>query len=405
LAGIALGGAFFNFIYILCMGILLSLAPIVSQAKGAGKTQDGIIAVRHGFLLAGFIFIPALLLFWNSAPIFQLMQQQPVAIELGSSYLRAMCWGFLPLLWFICLRGLLEGNLETRPVMVISLLAVGVKLLLNYVLIFGHWGSPTLGIVGAGYATMLVECFMFVLALMYVSRRFKGQGLFKAQFSLAPMAEVVRLGLPIGISLAFESGLFAVTAFLMGTLGETQLAAHQVANQSVVLTFMIPLGISIATAVRVGAAMGKGSLDEVKRFGRLGIGLCIVWMIIIASVYWFMPRAVIGLYFDVTNPENAEIVRLAISFLSIAALFQVFDGIQVATSGALRGLKDTRMPMVISLISYWLVGMGSSLLLTFGLNMGGQGLWFGLVIGLAAAAGLLSWRFHRTMLGRLQNVP
>ena len=395
LAGIALGSTFFHFTTIFCSGILLSLAPLVSQAKGAGTLQSGIILVRHGLLLAFALAILAIVLFWNVEPLFELMKQKEVASNLGSDYLRAISWGFLPLLWFVCLRGLLEGSLETRPVMIISLVGVGAKLLLNYLFIFGHWGFPVLGLVGAGYATMLVEFLFFILGLVYVSRRFAGQGLFKLAFSVRPVFEILRLGLPIGVSLAFEAGLFGVTTFLMGTLGELELAAHQVANQSVFLTFMVPLGIANATAVRVGTAMGKGATDEVKRFGRLGIGLCIVWMMFIACAYWFVPRAVISLYFDVNKPANADIVRLAISFLSIAALFQVFDGIQVSTAAALRGLKDTRVPMLISLFSYWVVGMGSSLLLAFVVDLGGRGLWFGLVIGLATAAMLLSWRFHQ----------
>lgn len=403
LAGIALGSTLFNFVVIFCSGVLFSLSPIVSQAKGAGKLPEGITAVRHGLLLAIGLSIPAILIFWNSEALFILMQQKEVATELASRYLRAVSWGFVPLMWFVCLRGLLEGSLQTRPVMLISLAGVALKLTLNYLLIFGNLGFPALGLVGAGYATMMVEFFMFALALVYVGRKFAHQGLFKGVFMAPPIKELLRLGLPIGISLAFEAGLFSVTTFLMGTLGETALAAHQVANQSVFLTFMIPLGIAMATAVRVGAAVGQGATDEVRRFGRLGIGICIVWMMGIASLYWFMPRTVIGLYFDVNKPQNAEIVRLAISFLSIAALFQVFDGIQVSTAGALRGLKDTRIPMVISLISYWVVGMGSGTLFTFGLGLGGRGLWFGLVIGLATAAGLLSWRFHRTTLHRLET--
>jgi multidrug resistance protein, MATE family len=398
LAGIALGSTMFNFVLIFCSGILFSLAPLVSQAKGAGRLPDGIVSVRHGFLIAALLSVPALLIFWNAEPLFELMRQTPIAGELGSGYLRAVSWGFLPLLWFVCLRGLLEGNLETRPVMVISLIGVALKLLLNYLLIFGHWGLPSLGLLGAGYSTTIVELFIFVLGLIYVSRRFAGQGLFRPIFSGPPVLEILRLGLPIGVSLAFEAGLFGVTTFLMGTLGELELAAHQVANQSVFLTFMVPLGIANATAVRVGTAMGQGATTEVKRFGRLGIGLCIIWMMFIASVYWLIPRTVIGLYFDVSKPANAGIVRMAISFLSIAALFQVFDGIQVSTAGALRGLKDTRVPMLISLFSYWVVGMGSGVLLAFGLGLGGRGLWFGLVIGLATAALLLSWRFHRKRL-------
>jgi MATE family multidrug resistance protein len=401
LAGIALGSTLFHFVVIFCSGILFSLAPIVSQAKGAGKQEDGFAAVRHGFLLVWILAIPVLLIFWNSESIFGLMRQTDIAAELGSSYLKVASWGFVPYMYFVCLRALLEGHLETRPVMVISLIAVALKLCFNYLLIFGNWGLPALGIVGAGYSMLLVELCIFLMALFYVRVRFANQGLFVLAFSVKPLTDILRLGLPIGISLAFESGLFAVTTFLMGTLGETQLAAHQVANQSVFLTFMIPLGLAQATAVRVGTAVGQKNIQDVKRFGRLGIGLSVVWMVIMACLYWFIPRAVISLYFDANNPANIEIVRLAISFLSIAALFQVFDGIQVTTSGALRGLKDTRMPMVISLLSYWVVGMGSGLLLTFGLHFGGRGLWFGLVIGLATAASLLSWRFHRTMLGRL----
>ncbi len=401
LAGIALGSTLFHFTLTFCSGIMLSLAPIVSQAKGAGRFQEGIVSVRHGLLLALGLAVVAVVIFWNSEFLFSLMRQKEGASILASGYLRAISWGFLPLLWFICLRGLLEGSLETRPVMVISLIGVGLKLLLNYSLIFGHWGFPALGLIGAGYATTLVEFAIFALGLLYVTRRFAGQGLFKLGFSLRPLLEILRLGLPIGISLAFEAGLFAVTTFLMGSIGETELAAHQVANQSVFLTFMIPLGLATATAVRVGTAMGQGAISEVKRFGRLGIGLSIVWMVLIALIYWFIPRTVIGLYFDVNRPDNAEIVRLAIGFLSIAALFQVVDGIQVSTAGALRGLKDTRVPMLISLFSYWCVGLSSGILLAFGMGLGGRGLWFGLVLGLATAATLLSWRFHKSLLGRL----
>ena len=298
----------------------------------------------------------------------------------------------------------MEGSLHTRPVMLFSFIGVGVKILLNYTLMFGNFGFPRLGLTGAGFSTMVVEFLLLAMGVWYVGTRFRAYRVFsfdKPQGNV--LKELLRIGVPIGIGLAFESGLFTVTTILMGTIGELELAAHQIASQSVYFTFMIPLGIASAAAVRVGQAVGKGDIRQVKQMGRLGVTFAALAMLLSALTYWFFPRFVIGLYINVTDPINTNVVQLATLFLSIAAMFQVFDGVQVANAAALRGLKDTKIPMLVSLISYWFIGLGSAVLFGFVFGLGGHGLWFGLVIGLAVAAVLLTIRFNVTMLRRLER--
>ena len=212
------------------------------------------------------------------------------------------------------------------------------------------------------------------------------------------LASLIRIGLPIGLTLGFEAGLFSATALLMGTLGTIPLAAHQIAIQSASFTFMVPLGLASATAVRVGQAVGRRDPGGMQRAGWTGIGLSAGVMLVSALTFWLVPERVVGLYLDTGDPANAAVVRTAARFLAFAAIFQVFDGLQVSAAGALRGLKDTRVPMLISLTSYWGVGLSAGLLLTFVVGLGGRGLWLGLVLGLMTAAFLLVGRFRRLQL-------
>ncbi len=404
LASIALGGAVFGYALLVCSGVILAVGPLVAQAQGAGKSDEAGKATRHGLFLALVIGLPMTVLFWNAEPLLRVLRQPETTLLLTASYLRIVSFGFTPYLCYVALRGLMEGSLHTRPVMLFSFIAVAVKLFLNYLLIFGNWGFPKLGLIGAAYATLVIELLLLVLGVWYVWTRFKHTHIFVRQtLDGTTIRELLRVGVPIALSLAFEGGMFTVVTILMGTLGAVQLAAHQIASQSAYFTFTAPLGIANAAAVRVGQAVGKGNMQEVKQMGRLGVLFAASAMMLSALVYWFAPQFVIGLYLNLSDPANANIIPLATVFLSIAAMFQVFDGIQVATAAALRGLKDTRIPMLISLLSYWLVGMGGGALMAFQFNLGGRGLWFGLVLGLAVAALLLTLRFNKTMLHRLEQ--
>lgn len=405
LAGIALGSTLYFFVFIVFVGVLFAVVPLVSQAHGAGDAAAVGRATRQGLWLGAGLSLPAVILFWNAAPLLSALGQEPQTVALASSYLWAIAWGFLPGLCLGALRGMLEGLSKPTPIMIISLFAVGVNVLANSALMFGRWGFPELGLVGTGYASAFVYWLMFGAAALYVRLTLSHYRIFAGLRTPdgATLRELFALGWPIGLTLGFETGLFSVTALLMGLLGSEQLAAHQIALQTASITFMVPVGLATAVSVRVGQAVGRGDVSGARLAGSLGIGLSGAFMVGTALLFWAFPHTIVGLYIDLNNPANAAVVRLAVTYLGMAAMFQVFDGVQVSASGALRGLKDTRVPMLLSLVSYWLVGLGTGVWLTFGLGWGGRGLWLGLVAGLGAAAALLLGRFYRSV-GRDERV-
>lgn len=397
LAGVALGSNLFFFALVTGFGVMGAVSPTVSQAYGAGDLGAAGRAVRGSFYVALLLTLPAFVLFWNAEGLLLRLGQEPATAALAAAWLRAICWGFLPSLWLTGLRGLLEGISRPRPIMVVTFIGVGFNVLLNYTLVFGNFGFPALGAVGSGWASAAVYWLMFVAAAFYVRARLPQFGVFSGVPRPDPrvLRSLLVVGVPIGLTLAFEAGLFSVTAILMGTFGTVALAAHQIATQTASFTFMIPLGLAAATAVRVGQAVGGRDLAAARRAGWIGIFLSAGFMTCTALTFWFVPEGIAGLFLDPAEPENRAVVRTAAGFLAFAAAFQIFDGLQVSAAGALRGFKDTRVPMLISLVSYWGVGLSSGALLAFVFGMGGRGLWVGLVLGLAAAAVLLVGRFRR----------
>lgn len=397
LAGVALGGNLFFFALIIGLGVMGAVSPTVSQAYGANDPGAAGRAVRQSFYIALFLTLPAFVLFWNAEGLLLRLGQEPATAALAAAWLRAIGWGYLPSLWLAGLRGLLEGISRPRPVMYIIFVGVGVNVLLNYTLVFGNFGFPALGAVGTGWASATVYWLMFLAAALYVRRSLPLFGVFSSFPRPDPrtLRSLLVIGVPIGLTLGFENSLFSVTAILMGTFGTVSLAAHQIAIQVASFTFMIPLGVAAATAVRVGQAVGKRNLAEARRAGWIGIALSAGFMTLTALTFWFLPEQIAGLFLEADNPEDAAVVRTAAGFLAFAAAFQIFDGLQVSAAGALRGFKDTRVPMLISLVSYWGVGLSSGAVFALGLGLGGRGLWLGLVLGLAAAAALLVGRFRR----------
>jgi len=403
LAGIALGGAVLGFVYIVSMAFMLAVGPQVAQAVGAADKGEAARAARQGLWLAALVSLPAVLVLRNAGAWLVRAGQEPAVAEAAGGYLTAVSYGLPAALCYVALRGFLEGHGNTRPILLIALFSVGFNVFANYVLIYGHYGFPELGLAGAGYATSLVYAAMLALVVSYVARRYRVYAVFAGLLRPDPrmLRELFRVGWPISLTLGFEVGLFFATALLVGRFGEAPLAGHQIAIQTATLTFMMPLGIGAAVAVRVGQAVGRRDLGAARLSGHTGMAVAAAVMVVTAMVFLLAPMAVIGIYLNLADPANAAVIGFAASFLAIAGLFQVVDGIQVTAAGALRGLKDTRVPMLISLVSYWLVGMPTGLALAFGLGLGPRGLWFGLVVGLAAAALLLSLRFdRRTRSGR-----
>jgi multidrug resistance protein, MATE family len=399
LAGVALGNAVFFFFLIMCMGVILAVGPMVAQAYGAGQIEPIGRSVRQGLWLSVTLTIPAFVVIWNVGPLLRLAGQEPVAVEGAVRYVRAIVWGFLPFLWFVALRNFVEALSRPWPVTIIALTGVVLNIGCNYVLMFGKLGFPAMGLAGTGWASTIVFWYLFLVLFVFVRRHpplrryqvFSRLGRPDRQY----FRELFRIGWPIGVALGIETGLFMITALLVGLISAEALAAHQIALQSAAFTFMVPLGIGLAAAVRVGQAVGRGDVPGARLAGFVSLLLASAFMFCAALVFWIVPEAVIALYLDVHDPASRDVVAMAVGLLGIAAVFQIFDGIQVSAAGALRGLKDTRIPMVIGFVSYWLIGLTAGVALGFGLGIGAKGLWWGLVLGLAAAAILLSWRFNR----------
>ena len=400
LAGMAIGSTTFFFSLLIFSGVLYAVSPLVANAMGAGQNDKVPRIVRQGFWVAAIAFIPALVFFWNAEHFFRWMGQEENVSQLGGQYLRAISFGMLPALLTVSLRGFLEGISHTGPILVISLIGVCMNIFANDVLMFGRYGFPELGLVGTGVASSIVYTMLFLITVAYVYFCQSEYKVFREIHRPDPavIKELFQVGFPICLTVAFEGCMFTLATYAMGLFpgqDKDQLAAHQIALQSASFTFMIPLGIALATCVRVGIFSGAGDRPGARRAGRVGMFTAVVAMIPGVIVFTFFGRPLVGIYIDLNDPEHLKVIDFAIAFLQIAALFQIVDGLQVSASNALRGLKQTRAAMNLTLIAYWLIGIPALLGLGFWAAMEGRGIWFGLTIGLAAAAVMLTVRFEK----------
>ena len=399
IAGIALGSTTFYFVVFAISGVLLGVSPIVSQAKGANDESKIAAVLRQAILLSSFLLVPCWLLLQNGESLFLWMKQPADVAHQSGDYLKAISWGLLPTFIFISLRSALESLADTRPVLIISCFNVILNIVANDVLMFGRFGFPALGLVGTGYASSIVMWCACLLLVFYFRWKyghlniFTFEKLFSRQ-SRSQLWELIRIGVPIGITIGFEISMFSASTFGMGWFGKEALAAHQIALQTASIAFMIPLGISIAASARVGQLMGANDRQGAQVAGYTGIAVSGMIMLATGLCFIFLPRNLIAIYLNLSDPENTVVVAKAVSFLFIAAAFGVFDGLQVGGSMALRGLKDTRAAMVITLIAYWGCGITSGAIFAFTLGGGGQGLWYGLTVGLAVASVILFLRFR-----------
>jgi multidrug resistance protein, MATE family len=298
---------------------------------------------------------------------------------------------------FNALRSFLSALGATRVISLIMFGGVAVNALANYLLVFGNWGFPRLGIVGSGLSTMLVSFAMMIMAIAYIQthRRFRRYYIFHDL--LKPdwprLWELIKTGLPIGFMLLAEVALFTTATLLQGWLGKDEVAAHSLALTVASLAFMVPLGLSQAATVRVGLALGERRPDGIRKAGWAALILTVGFMSATAIVFMLFPHQIVSLFLDGSNPDNARPLQLAASFLVVAGLFQLFDGTQVTMAANLRGLSDTNSPLVIALVGYWLVGFPTAWLCAFNFGFRGVGVWIGLAAGLAAVGLVLTIRF------------
>ncbi|WMR30410.1 NorM family multidrug efflux MATE transporter [Metapseudomonas otitidis] len=390
LAAGGLGAASYSFVSIFCVGVIAAVGNLVAIRHGAGDVAGAARLTQAGMWLGWGLALAAGLLLWNLAPLLRVFGQEAHNIEGAMQFLSTLVFALPGYMTFMALRGFTSAIGRPGPVMAISIGGALANFALNYVLIHGWFGLPRLGLAGIGLITALVMTAMALLLAWHVTRHpayaaySLRHGLLQPR--LDDLRELLRLGLPIGGTYAVESGLFAFAALCMGALGSQALAAHQVAIMSVYVAFMVPVGISYAVTFRIGQHFGAGRLEDVRRAGRLGIGLGAGCMLSFAALFWLAPEWVVGLFLERGNAEFEAVVQMAVGLLAIAAWFELFDGIQTIAMGAIRGLKDAKTTFLVGLGCYWLVGAPAAWLLAFHFGWGPQGVWWGLASGLACAA-------------------
>ncbi|MBE9197863.1 MULTISPECIES: MATE family efflux transporter [unclassified Nodularia (in: cyanobacteria)] len=407
LAAGALGSTTYIALLWTSSGMVSAVGVLVAIAFGAGKLELLRKIAYQGLWLAVPLSIPMMLLLWNMAPILRQLGQQESTVLLTQSYLRAIVWGFPALIGFSVLKNLVSALNRPQLIMVIMGTGVVVNVVANYILMFGKLGLPALGLAGIGWASTLTLWGQFIagISLISLDKELRKYQLFGKwyRFDALLFKEIIQIGLPTAILFAIEISLNTFIAYLMGYLGTVPLAAHQIAIQTTQILLMVPLGISYATTMRVGQNLGENDPKGVRRAGFVGMGLGGIFMSFVAVILGVFPDSIAAIYLDPQNPENTEVMQLAITLLYLAVASQLFDGTQVIAGGALRGLKDTRVPLLIGLLAYWPIGLGSGYLMGIYWHWGSVGLWLGLVLGLLSAAVSLIWRFYSQTTALLES--
>lgn len=389
LAAGALGHSVSMGCIVFVQGVLMAVDPLVAQAWGRGDRRWVASSLRDAALLAAVASLPlGLVLAWTEPWLHALEQPAAVASE-AASYNRAVIAGVLPYLLFVVGRQGLQAIGVVRPALFAILVANGVNVVANYGLIFGRLGMPALGVTGSGVATSLARWTMLV-ALLWLGRSDLGPFLRRWRWrwrGLASWLPLLRIGLPIGAHMVVEFWMITAFALMMGYLGAAALAGHQVALVLAALAYMVPLGVGGAAAARVGQAIGRRDAAGMRAAAWVSVVLGALVMTVSATVFVLAPTRLAHLF-----TADAEVVGVAVTLLPIAALFQVFDGLQVVAAGVLRGAADTRLPAGVALIGYWVIGLPLGAVLVFGFGAGPRGAWWGLSAGLGFTAVVLLWR-------------
>jgi MATE family multidrug resistance protein len=408
LAAGAIGSTVYYLAWLIGAGPPSAVAPMVAQSLGAEPDNKEAVRaiVRMGLWAVILMALPMAAVLVSGRWILLHLGQDPVLANKAGQFLDMLAVGLPFSLGFMVLRNFSAAVGKPNAALWVMLATIVFNAIADYALIFGHFGFPRLEMTGAGLATSCSSVFSFLAMLVVVSvdpvmRRYRlFHHFFKPVWSR--LSEVYRLGLPIGLIMIFEAMLFNVMTLVMGTFGEVSLAAHQVALNFASVTFMVPLGIGMAATVRVGIAIGRGDAQAARLAGFAAMGVGVGFTLLSGLAMAFFGTEIASLYFGVPTSKESQAIVLAALFLKVAAAFQLVDSLQVIATLALRGLKDTRIPMFLAGGSYWLVGAPVCLLLGLGLGMQGLGIWIGLAFGLAVAAAVMCWRFEwLTRAGRM----
>ncbi|HVV65209.1 MAG TPA: MATE family efflux transporter [Rhizomicrobium sp.] len=399
LASSALGITAFFFCWLIGAGPVAAVAPMIAHILGAHPHDRANVrvVVRMGLWAVVIVALPLMGLLAFVKPILIALHQKPELAAGAGQFTAALAIGLPFSLFFQVLRNFTTALDRPRAPLYVMVIGIAFNFIGDYALIFGHFGMPRLGLVGSAMASAASYAFQFLalLAIVFATPKLRQfhilRDLLEADWE--KLEEVFRLGMPIGLTMMFEAMLFNSATLMMGTFGAATVAAHQISMNVPSNTFMVPLGIGMAATIRVGLAAGAGDREAVRRAGYTALGLGVAFMTLTSIVIALFPREIAHLYFPDGRAHNEEAVALAVTFLRVAAAFQVFDGLQVVAALSLRGLKDASAPMWIAGGSYWLAGFPVCVALGFGLGMKGLGIWIGLAFALLVAASTMCWRF------------
>jgi multidrug resistance protein, MATE family len=401
LASVAIGNMYFFATAIWCMGVLMALDPLISQAVGAGDHPAIARAMQRAILIA--IALTVVISVWLLPAGFVLgLLRQPAEVIPGATvFTRIMIPGALPLLVFTVLRQSLQSMTVIRPIVWSIIVGNAVNAFLNWLLVFGNLGFPALGIEGSAWSTSISRWIMCLIVIAGSWSRLRPYLLQwrSDTFDLEAIGRMLRIGIPIGFHHVLEYGAFAGVMVFMGMLGTVQLASHQVAINLASLTFMVPMGVAQAVSVLVGQAVGRGDANAARRAAGAATYCGVGFMVIAALIFLLIPDLLASLY-----TIDPAVLALSIALIRIAGVFQIFDGMQVVATGILRGVGDTRVPMMVGLLGFWLIGMPISIGLGLNADLGARGLWWGLVAGLAAVAVFLYARVGHRLTREMHRV-
>ena len=382
------------------LGVLTASSPMIASALGerSNAVRDVRRTFRQSLWAAALMTVPTLIVLWNAEPIILAFGQEPELARLAAWFLKGYMWVIPPWMLFQCMRNFVSALERPRWVLVISTAGIPLNALVSWALIFGKLGFPELGLIGAGIGSAIVWTAMTLALLVVIltDRQFRRFHLFGRFWrpDWPRFRQLFKLGGPIGLTMGFEGGVFSAAAYLMGLFGAPSVAAHQIALQIAATTFMIPLALGQAATVRVGIAYGRRDASGIALAGWTAFVLSTAFMALMATLMFLFPRDLITLFLEDT-PANATVISLGVSFLLIAALFQIVDGWQVVAAGMLRGIHDTRVPMIFALFGYWAIGLGVGVALAFSMEWRGIGIWTGLAAGLGVVAVLMLLRWAR----------
>ncbi len=402
LAAVSLGNSFVFIAMSLGIGFSTAITPLVAEADGAGNQAGGKSALKHGLVLCTGLGISLFVIILLCKPLLYVMKQPVEVVELAIPYLELVAFSLVPLVIFQAFKQFSEGLSQTRFPMYATIVANVINIILNYLLIFGSFGFPKLGIVGAAIGTLVSRCVMvaYIWLLLNRKERFKEYvtGFNFRKMERKVMQKIVALGFPSALQMFFEVAIFTAAIWLSGVLGKNAQAANQIALNLSSMTFMVGMGLGVAAMVRVGNQKGLLDFKALRRIAQSIFILTLLLEVVFAILFLWGRYWLPTMYLDVgdvaNQMDNAEVILLAAELLLVAAIFQISDGIQVVVLGALRGLQDVKIPTVITFIAYWLIGFPASYYLGLYTEYGSTGIWIGLLLGLSASAVMLYIRFN-----------